>query len=31
MLFADFVLLGVDMPFIGAPPLGVIPYDTKQV
>ena len=31
MLFADFVLLGVDMPFVGAPPIGVIPCDAKRL
>jgi hypothetical protein len=31
MLFADFVLLGVDMPFVGAPPIGGIPCDAKRL
>ena len=31
MLFADFVLLGVDMPFVGALPIGVIPCDAKRL
>jgi len=31
MLFADFVLLGVDMQFVGAQPIGVIPCDAKRL
>ena len=31
LLFADFVLRGVDMPFVGAPPIGVIPCDAKRL
>ena len=31
MLFADFVLLGVDMTLIGAPAIGVKPCDAKRL
>jgi len=30
-LFADFVLRGVAMPFVGAPPIGGIPCDAKRL
>jgi len=31
LLFADFVLLGVDLPFVGAPPIGVTLFDAKRL
>mgnify|MGYP003393304121 CR=1 FL=1 len=31
MLFADHLLLFVDMPLVGAPAIGVIPDDAKRL